>query len=58
MLHANMLAVVKTKHEQTLERRALKMDKDTLRSRTILFGGIFVGWLACMTVLVQYIFGL
>jgi hypothetical protein len=34
------------------------MDKDTLRSRTILFGGIFAGWVACMTVLVQYMAGL
>ncbi len=34
------------------------MDKDTFRSRTILFGGIFVGWVACMSVLVQYIAGL
>ena len=31
------------------------MDKETLRSAFVVFGGVFVGWIMCMTILVQYI---
>jgi hypothetical protein len=30
------------------------MDKEFLRSAFVVFGGIFVGWIVCMTVLAQY----
>jgi hypothetical protein len=33
-------------------------NKETLRSAIIVFGGVFVGWVTCMTILVQYVAGL
>jgi hypothetical protein len=31
------------------------MDKISTRSAYVLFGGIFGGWIACLTVIVQYL---
>jgi hypothetical protein len=31
------------------------MDKETLVSASVVFGGIFATWVVCLTVIVQYI---
>jgi hypothetical protein len=34
------------------------MDKEILRSAFVVFGGVFAGWVVCMTVIAQYIISL